>query len=148
MRCMIVQCVDSTCTHAHMHTCTHAHMHTCTHAHMHTCTHAHMQTAVDVHVHCMRSIEQTSTMQPLRRMLQKQISCWGRKPEEGIVRVRHRRICSFTCLKFLSLEECRRSLQVTHLLSLTTFLGLGNLERTFARVRSFEPEIQCSFHPS
>ena len=40
-----------------------------------------------------------------------------------------------------AIEECRRSLRIMHLLSLTTFLRLGNLERTFGRVRSLGYEF-------
>ena len=59
---------------------------------------------------------------------------WRREPDEGIDFVHQRRICSFDCLKCLSIEECRRSLRATHLLSLTTFLRLGYPERIFVRV--------------
>ena len=68
-------------------------------------------------------------------------SCWRRKPKEGIERVCHRRICSFDCLRRLSIKGCRRSLRATHLLSLTIFLRRGNLERTFLRVRSLGDEF-------
>ena len=69
------------------------------------------------------------------------ISHWRSEPEEGIGHVRHRRVCSFDYLKCLSIEEGKRSLRVTHLLSLITFLRLGNREKIFVRVRSLGHEF-------
>ena len=40
-----------------------------------------------------------------------------------------------------AIEECRRSLRIMHVLSLTKFLTLGNLEKTFGRVRSLGHEF-------
>ena len=68
-------------------------------------------------------------------------SHWRREPKEGIDCTRQRIICFFDCWKCLPIEECRRSLRAPHLLSLTTFLRLGNLETTFVWVRSLGHEL-------
>ena len=71
-----------------------------------------------------RSMEQTNIMQRLQCMLR--IMCrWRREPDERFDHVRKRRISSSDCLKYMSIEECRHSLRIMHLLSLNLVLRLG-----------------------